>query len=141
MRDRPRYETGGPIPESATEPDGYDSRPDRPSDDEQARMDWLDSHPEGRPEMVFASDTAVASLTLIEEGCLRGLASLGPTTAADLAEFCAGFARVPTVGAEEMRDALFALDALGWAMPSGGIPLIIGRWLITESGRRALELP
>lgn len=87
----------------------------------------------------FASDRATADLTTLEEGCLRGLASLGPTSVADLEEFCAGFCRSRFTD-RDMGHALFALDALGWAIPTDGIPRPGSTWRITEQGRIALEV-
>lgn len=87
----------------------------------------------------FASDSAAADLIPVEEGALRGLASVGWTVSvSDLAEFCSGL-----VGAEQglgvVRLALYALDGLGWARPDSGDPLHATAWRITEQGRIALE--
>lgn len=88
----------------------------------------------------FATDYAAADLSPVEEGALRGLASLayGPSVA-DLAEFCSGFVAAP-VAAEQVRAALLALDALRWAAPiPDHRPTDADQWRITEQGRIALE--
>lgn len=131
------------YPESATEPDGYEPA---------ARCAFGDCVHDARVNQDgvlycrahatrdFATDRAAAALYGIEEGCLRGLASLPyHPPAADLAEFVAGFCHVPSVSAAVVLEALFALDALGWVMPEGGIPRRDGAWFITEQGRIALE--
>lgn len=86
------------------------------------------------------SDNAAAELTLIEEGCLRGLASYEtPMTVGDLSAFVAGYVR-SAADHVPVRDALCALDALGWAEPADDrMPYEASEWRLTEQGRIALE--
>lgn len=88
----------------------------------------------------FVGDYAAADLTTIEEGVLRGLASLGYNpTVADLAEFAAGFAHVEQVDPRGVRIILATLDSLGWASPVDDDPLTSDTWYVTTQGRVALE--
>lgn len=103
-----------------------------------ARLERVSAAPaEGRE---FFSDYAAAMLSRTEEGVLRGLASLGNSTARDLRDFAAGFCDVAEVHPDAIRDALFTLDALGWSAPAGGVnPVDAEEWYATNQGRIALE--
>lgn len=87
----------------------------------------------------FAADYAAADLDPLEEGALRALASIGWNPhVAEIRVFCEGFTDQTYVPAADVRAALLALDALGWAKPNGE-PLHSTEWWITEQGRIALE--
>ncbi len=87
------------------------------------------------------TDTAV-ELRPLEHAVLRGVAAMSPVTIQDVGEWAAGWLglSVRVVEYEDVRNAVFMLDALGWVRPvdePNACNALV--WAITDVGRMVVR--